>query len=171
MTFAVEVNGRIRTVAIERTPREGQFRVSVDGHVHLIEAARVGASGLSLIVPEKGRASHDVEVLEGPATGEMTVRVGHDSFRAVVNGRRAVRADAGEHGVSGEQRIVSPMPGRVLRVMAAEGDQIGAGQPLIVVEAMKMENEFRSPKSGRVKHIGVREGMAVEAGRLLAIVE
>ena len=63
------------------------------------------------------------------------------------------------------------MPGRVLRVLVAPGDEVDFRQPLIVVEAMKMENELSSPKAGRVKQVPVAVGESVEAGRLLVVVE
>jgi biotin carboxyl carrier protein len=62
------------------------------------------------------------------------------------------------------------MPGRVVRVLVAKDEEVGAGQGLVVVEAMKMENEIRSPRAGRVQELAVREGQAVEAGALLAVV-
>ena len=71
----------------------------------------------------------------------------------------------------GEQRIVAPMPGRVVRVLAQPGDEVELRQPLIVVEAMKMENELRAPKAGRVKEVAVEPGASVEAGRLLIVIE
>ena len=63
------------------------------------------------------------------------------------------------------------MPGRVVRVLVAPGDEVAARQPVVVVEAMKMENELRSPKAGRVKDVAVTEGASVEAGRVLVVVE
>jgi biotin carboxyl carrier protein len=92
------------------------------------------------------------------------------TVRATVNGRR-VRRGSETAGAEGEQRLNAPMPGRVLRVLAAPGDEVALRQPLIVVEAMKMENELGSPKAGRVKDVLVSEGQSVEAGRLLVVVE
>ena len=63
------------------------------------------------------------------------------------------------------------MPGRVVRVLVAAGDDVQARQPVVVVEAMKMENELRSPKSGRVKDVAVSAGASVEAGRVLMVIE
>ena len=63
------------------------------------------------------------------------------------------------------------MPGKVLRVLVKPGDEVQLRQPLVVVEAMKMENELTSPKAGRVKDVAVKEGVSVEAGRLLVVVE
>ena len=63
------------------------------------------------------------------------------------------------------------MPGRIVRVLVRAGDTVAAGQPLVVVEAMKMENELKSLKAGRVKEVSVGEGTSIEAGRLLVVVE
>ena len=90
----------------------------------------------------------------------------------VVNGRRTGRASAdGGTAARGEQTIVAPMPGRVARLLVSSGDEVTARQPVVVVEAMKMENELRSPKAGRVREIAVMAGESVEAGRVLAVIE
>ena len=70
----------------------------------------------------------------------------------------------------GPARLTAPMPGRVVRVLEAPGAEVAAGQGLVVIEAMKMENELVSPRAGRVLEVAVREGQAVEAGALLALV-
>jgi biotin carboxyl carrier protein len=62
------------------------------------------------------------------------------------------------------------MPGRVVRVLVGEGDEVAPGQGLVVIEAMKMENELKSPRPGRVREVAVGEGQAVEAGALLVVV-
>ena len=80
--------------------------------------------------------------------------------------------DAGPlpRGPQGPARLTAPMPGRVVRVLAEKGAAVAAGQGLVVIEAMKMENELASPRAGRVLEVAVREGQAVEAGALLALV-
>jgi biotin carboxyl carrier protein len=77
----------------------------------------------------------------------------------------------GPAGVVGRQTLKAPMPGKVVRVLVSEGDEVSAGQGIVVVEAMKMQNEVQSPKAGHVLTIGVREGAAVSAGDVLAVVE
>ena len=84
--------------------------------------------------------------------------------------RRLVRA-RGAVEAAGRQKIVSPMPGKVVRVLVSEGEPVAAGQGVLVVEAMKMQNEIRSPKAGRVAAILVAEGAAVAGGQALAEVE
>ena len=70
----------------------------------------------------------------------------------------------------GRQQIAAPMPGKVVRLLAKAGDAVEAGQGLLVVEAMKMQNEIRSPKSGTVERVLVTEGQAVNAGEVLCVV-
>jgi biotin carboxyl carrier protein len=102
----------------------------------------------------------------------VLVTLGGRTIQATVNGRRTRRAAAeGGGGHDGEQSVVAPMPGRVVRVLVAAGDPVELRQSVVVVEAMKMENELRSPKKGRVKSIGVTPGTSVEAGRVLVVVE
>jgi biotin carboxyl carrier protein len=67
--------------------------------------------------------------------------------------------------------VLAPMPGRVVRVLVAPGDEVAAKQGVVVVEAMKMENELRSPKAGRVKEVMVTPGTSVDAGRVLVVIE
>lgn len=181
MTFEIEVNGRTRAVSVERLKHDGSFRVTVDGTPHLVDAVRVDGGALSFIQldgeqseqsserAKAGGRSHRVAVTEG-ASGELTLTQADGPVRAIVNGRRSRRG--GEvAGAAGEQRIVAPMPGKVLRVLVQPGQDVAARQPLVVVEAMKMENELSSPRAGRVKDVAAVEGQSVEAGRVLIIVE
>ena len=173
MILEVEVNGRTRTVSVERAAREGgQFGVTIDGRVRAVDACPVDASTLSLILLDAGGASHEVGLIESDVPGELIVWTSEGPLRAVVNGGRSRRVDSDSSaGLPGEQRVVAPMPGKVVRVLVAPGAEIKARQGLVVVEAMKMENELTSPRAGRIKQIAVEEGMSVEAGRLLAVIE
>lgn len=188
MTFEIEVGGRMRTVSVERLKRDGgagmAFRVIIDGTPHLVDAVRADGGALSFIElegepaarssdqpdpPKAGGKSHRVSVTEG-AAGELTLTQADGLVRATVNGRRSRRG--GEvAGAAGEQRILAPMPGKVLRVLVQPGQDVAARQPLVVVEAMKMENELSSPRAGRVKDVPAVEGQSVEAGRVLIVVE
>ncbi len=171
MTFEIELNGRTHAVSIERVgSNPHHYRVTVDGVPRLVDAVRVDEGLLSLILSDGDGASHQVAVTESGTAGEQTVILPEGALTVVVNGRRARRGgDAA--GLAGEQRIVAPMPGKVLRVLARAGDSVTLRQPLVVIEAMKMENELGSPKAGRVREVSVTEGQSVEAGRLLVVVE
>ena len=173
MKFQFDIADRGRTVEVQR--QTGGYRVAVDGRVRLVDAVRVGPQTWSLIVrhPESGEVS-SVEATVVPQNGNGAVDVYIDGHRITVAqrtglGRRA-RAAEGAHG-AGPQRVTAPMPGKVIRVLVAAGDEVHPRQGLVVVEAMKMENELRAARAGRVKEIFVQEGQSVEAGAVLAVVE
>ena len=171
MTFEIELNGRGRTVSIERDGH-ARYRVTVDGVATVVDAQRTGDSGVTLLFPGEAHEGVTIQFAPGQAAGEMLAYLGGRNLAVSVNGRRTGRAaaDAGT-GAHGEQRIVAPMPGRVVRVLVAPGDEVERRQAVVVVEAMKMENELRSPKAGRVKDVAVTPGTSVEAGRVLVVIE
>jgi len=161
MEYAIEIAGRTRHVAITRTA--STLTVSIDGKALDVNPVSVNAQTLSLLI---GHRSYEV-TLAPDATGQLLVRVGSTPVVVTPNGRRrwGRSADAG----SGPQRIVAPMPGKVVRVLVKAGDAVQARQPLIVVEAMKMENELRAARAGTVAELHAREGSSVDAGALLAV--
>jgi acetyl/propionyl-CoA carboxylase alpha subunit len=171
MTFQVEINGRSRTLSVERTGR-GRYRVTIDGRPREIDAARVGGFGLSLLLDGERGVSREVQVAPVGTAGELLVRLDGRTVTATMNGRRTGRAAADASAQSpGDQPVVAPMPGRIVRVLVARGDTVAARQAVVVVEAMKMENELRAPKDGRVKEVAVEPGASVEAGRVLVVIE
>jgi len=100
----------------------------------------------------------------------MRVLIGSRLFTTRIIDRKH-RGSSVEHTIEGRQSLVAPMPGRVVRVLLRAGDDVAAGEGVIVVEAMKMQNEIKSPKSGRVVEIRVVEGATVNANQVLAVVE
>lgn len=173
MTFEVELNGKTRVISLERDPAvEGRFRATVDGVTASVDARRTGGYGVSMLFPDASHASGVVQLAPGHGPGELLAAIGGRTLAVTVNGRRMGRGAADTGGAApGEQRVSSPMPGRVVRVLVAPGDSVQVRQPVIVVEAMKMENELRSPKAGRVKEVAVAAGTPVEAGRVLVVIE
>ena len=122
-------------------------------------------------VPGTRVAWAEVAVTPSGATAEVLVTFRGRLAAVTVNGRRTgPAADTGRQA-HGEQPVVAPMPGRVVRVLVAPGDEVAARQGVVVVEAMKMENELRAPKKGRVKDVSVSPGTSVEAGRVLVVIE
>jgi biotin carboxyl carrier protein len=173
VTFEVDVNGRTRAVGVERVAGSGHYRVTVDGRVHLLEVARIGDYGLSVLVEgETAPLSREIHVVPSGARGEVLITLDGRTVAGSVNARRTGRAavDARDHA-HGEQKVVAPMPGRIVRVLVEAGDEVAARQAIVVIEAMKMENELRSPKAGRVKEVAVTGGASVEAGRTLVVIE
>ena len=116
--------------------------------------------------------SYEVSVERGP-NGERVVHVnGRAVPVSIVDPRaRLTRKTGAAPAGAGRRSIVSPMPGRVVKVMVQAGDAVAAHQGLVVIEAMKMENELRAPHAGRVTEVKVADGMSVEANAVLVTLE
>ncbi len=176
MRIEIEVNGRARDVTVEPDAAgPGRMRVSWDGTTHRIDARVVERDRhgvlLSLVRLGGDAASRQVRCVAAGRNGLTAVHLGDAVVEAVINGRRVAGGDAAGDAAGGASRLTAPMPGKVVRVLVAPGDRVEARQPLVVVEAMKMENELAAPKAGVVAEVPVTEGMSVEAGRLLAAIE
>ena len=168
MKFDVEVAGRLCTVVVERLAETGRFHVLIDGRVHDLEARHTDL-GLSILFSDGNRS---VDAAATPHNGgEWLVQLPHVDVPVVVDRQRHARGGQRTAGGAGQQRVTAPMPGRVLRVLVKPGDEVAHRQGLVVVEAMKMENELTAPKAGKVTEVAVTEGMSVEAGRLLVVIE
>jgi len=171
MTFDIEVNGRSRSVTVERV-RPGRFRVAIDGVAAVVDAERIGDFGISLVFPDGDRASGDVQLAPMSDAGDRLAVWRGAAVAVAMNGRRASLGSAAAGGrPHGEQKVSAPMPGRIVRVLVAEGDIVEARQPVVVIEAMKMENELRSPVAGRVREVSAAAGASVDAGRVLVVID
>ena len=177
MQFEVEVNGRSTTVTVNR--RESRFSVALADREWLVDAAAVGPHTLSLLIERAGATPADTGVVESrevslaqdPVTGQLVAGLGAVSIVVGLNSRRRWgRKDETGQSATGPQRIVAPMPGKIVRVLATVGDNVGHRQPVVVIEAMKMENELRATRDGVLTEILVREGQSVDAGTVLAII-
>jgi len=171
--YEIEAGGRMREVVVTRAAGAG-FAVTVDRRTFDVDAARVDAHTLSLIVDgsrEKGSVARVVHVGGDASSGRLTVHVGGVPVAVTVNGRRhwGRRADTGGDA-AGPQRIAAPMPGKIVRLLVQAGDAVSARQPLVVVEAMKMENELRASRAGTVAEVHTQEGASVEGGALLIVI-
>ena len=167
MHYEVEVNGRVRQVAVHRTGNT--FDVTVDSRSWRIDAAHIDATTMSLLV-DPGAHSYDIGFASDPATNLLYVRVGTTHIPVSLNGRRRRHDDAG-HAGAGPQRIVAPMPGKVVRVLVKPGEAVRARQTVVVIEAMKMENELKAGRDGTIGELNAREGASVDAGALLVVIQ
>jgi biotin carboxyl carrier protein len=166
MRFEVLICGETRIVELERTAFA--WSVLLDGQKVAADVAEIDTRTLSILLNGE---SHEIRVtsLSG---GALKVQTGLHEFTAEVTDPRAWRGGRrGGAEAEGRQQIVAPMPGKVIRVLVGAGEKVEAGQGVMVVEAMKMQNEIRSPKSGTVERVLVEEGQAVNAGEVLAWVE
>lgn len=162
MKLIVERDGRERLIVIE--PEGAGYTAHVEGR-RLHAEGRIGSEMRVLL---DGRAIEAGVRREG---AEVIVETGGRAYafrvrdaRAPKLGRRGAAADTSR----GE--LHAPMPGLVVEVLARVGDEVDAGRPLVVVEAMKMQNAFVAPLSGRITRIDVKPGMPVESGQLLLLV-
>ena len=167
MAFIAKLGEQSFEVEIEETG-ESFYRVSVDGNEFLVDGKKTGRTNYSLIVDSR---SFEIEV-------DNT----DDEYRVLVDGRnyhihlvdeRRMRIGSANAGVElqGRQNVSVPMPGKIVAVLVGVGDAVDKGQGLVIVEAMKMENEVRSPIAGEVKEIKVKAGDTVEGGAVLLVVE
>ena len=176
MICDVEINGRIRRAEVQRQGRG--FVVAVDGRKQAADVTVLnGVWSLILSDPpgpgqHRDRRSYEIAIEERPA-GELSVHVNglHVSV-GVAAGRGAwARRGYDAGGGKGPQKLLAPMPGKVVKVMVKPGDAVVDRQGVVVVEAMKMENELRAPKAGTVAEVRTAEGASVEAGAVLIVVE
>jgi len=165
--YEVEVGGRVRQVVVHRTGNA--FDVTVDGRSWRIDAAQVDTHRMSLVVGDAA-ASYDIGFAHDAATSLLYVRVGNTEVPVALNGRRRRHDDGGPVG-AGPQRIVAPMPGRIVRVGVTPGEAVRARQTVVVIEAMKMENELRAGRDGVVGELHAQEGASVDAGALLVVIQ
>ena len=176
MIFEINVGDKLRTVGIVR--KGGLLHVDLDGRVHIVDARRVSDSIVSMLVQLDGAStpsrSIDAAFASLPVAGDYDVhldgRIIPVQIRPAGSFRRQKKDGPGAPA-TGPQRVTSPMPGKVVRVLVKPGDDVKGRQGLVVVEAMKMENELRAARDGRVRDVAVVEGQSVDAGAVLLIVE
>ncbi len=166
MKYEVLIDGHLHQVQLERAHKG--FECTVDGETFTLDVAMTARDVLSII--HNGR-NYEAK-REYSLMGETHIIVGSERFFAEVRDPRSLRSRRAAAGAeAGPAKILAPMPGKIVRLLVAEGDQVEAGQGLVVVEAMKMQNEIKTTKNGKVTRIAVGEASAVNAGDLLAIVE
>ncbi len=162
MKYIVDLNNERREVVVT-----GET-VTVDGHGVLANVEEIEGTPVRIVTI--GSEVHRVVVRKGSTRGAYTLWVGGFRFdgEALDERTRAIRdISAVSAKASGPAPVVAPMPGLIVRVSVAVGDQVQAGQGVVVMEAMKMENELRAAASGTVKSINVEPGKAVEKGTVL----
>ena len=166
MRYTAIADGDERSVEV--TPTGHGYRVSVGGEVLDVDAVHLQGLALSLVV---GTRSYRCDIDPGRDGGVAVLVNDHLHRLEILDERRLrMRRASGKFSLEGPQRVDAPMPGKVVRVLVKPGDEVQEGQGLVVVEAMKMENELKSPKAGKVTELHAVEGAAVEAGAKLAVV-
>jgi biotin carboxyl carrier protein len=165
MRYWVTIEGQAREIDVQITP-DGTVVASMDGNPLDVDALRV-PGGVSVRIDGRmydiavGGREEARDVVAG--SRRATVQIENERVRS-----RAKKSGAAGHG---QKEIRAPMPGRVVKILVSEGDEVAAHQPVIVVEAMKMENELRAAAAAKVQRIAVTEGQTVEGNVVLIIFE
>ena len=163
MKFAAKVGDTVHEIVVARL--DGTYIVTLDGVEHFVDARKLEADFYSILYEGK---SYEVSVESaGP---KYVVRHGaEEQVVELADAARSGREELRKRG--GPESIDSVMPGKVVRVLVTPGDEVRAGQGLVVVEAMKMENEIGAPRAGRVRSVDVSPGQNVETGARLAVLD
>lgn len=167
MIYDVTIDGTLFRLELDLDRAAGHWRCLLEGRQVEIDAVLAQPDVLSVLIEGK------VYRIRCERLGsDLRIWVGDQPYAAEVSDPRSLRSrkargDAGK----GPRHLVAPMPGKVVRFLVGENSPVEAGQGVVVVEAMKMQNEIKSPKKGIVLKLSVSEGAAVNAGDVLAIVE
>jgi acetyl/propionyl-CoA carboxylase alpha subunit len=163
VTVWLEVGGKRRRVEVPVGADDGTVHCLLDGEVVVVDVSVLRPGVMSLVVA--GRQYRCV--LDGDG-----VVIGGRRFAFEVEDPRSLQGRRGAGvGAEGPRAVKAPMPGRVVRLLVEAGEEVAEGQGIVVIEAMKMQNELKSPKAGRVARVAAIVGDTVGSGDVLAIVE
>jgi len=165
MNYEVVIGKETFKVELRRAPDGKAWECRVNGSPVELDARASEPGVLSLLV-----GGRSYEIRNDAGAGEIAV--GPRRYAVEVRDPRSLKSrKAAGAGDDGPKKITAPMPGKVVRILVAEGAAVEAGEGVIVIEAMKMQNELKSPKKGVVKKMSAVEGATVNAGDALAVVE
>ena len=164
MTYDVNIDGKNYRLELERV--DGRWACRVDGRTVEIDAVLARRDVLSILIDGKA-----YEIKRERTAVDMHLWVGSVRYAAQLRDPRSLRSRTAADDGKGPRKLLAPMPGKIVRVLVAESAEVEAGQGIVVVEAMKMQNEIKSPKKGVVRKLVAAEGAAVNAGDVLAVVE
>jgi len=165
MFYDVTIDGK--SYRLELTRQNEGWHCRLDGHEVQIDAVLTRPDVLSLLI--EGKA---YEVKRERTATDMLLCVGSARYAVGLRDPRSLQSRKDGAGYAkGPRKLIAPMPGKVVRVLAPANSEVNEGQGVIVVEAMKMQNEIKSPKKGIVQKVLVTVGVNVNAGDVLAIVE
>jgi len=147
-----------------------QVKLSIDGRVYNADIMQVGNGLYSIIIDGQ---SFSIEMIEGDTPKHYVLNTFYKSFNVEIIDaeKRYQRSRLKGSAIGGENNISSPMPGKVVSIPVKIGQEVEAGQPVIIISAMKMESEIKVKNPGKVKEIRVKEGAVIDAHQILMIIE
>ncbi len=166
MRFNLEIDGRSRKVDVDLADSPGQWRIRVDGQAVDADAHLLRPGVLSLLIGGKS-----YRVVLDPDPADPALHIGAQRVPYRIDDPRSARSRRRQAKSDGPVALKASMPGRVVRLLVEKGATVAAHQGVLVVEAMKMQNEIKSPRDGRVSGFRVAAGDTVAAGDVLAIIE
>jgi biotin carboxyl carrier protein len=174
MKLELEIDGQTRKVDIAPDATPGQWRIQIDGETIAADACLLRPGVLSLLI--HGQAHRvvldaDLAAAANSDAPDPALHLGAHRIEWQTDDPRSFRRRRRHAGTDGPITLKASMPGRVVRVLIAKGDTVAAHQSVLVLEAMKMQNEIKSPKEGRVIDLRVAPGDTVTSGQILAIIE
>jgi biotin carboxyl carrier protein len=164
MLYDVTIDGK--NYRLDLTHADGRWSCRLDGRDMEVDAVLARPDVLSLRI---GNLAYEVK--SERVANDLHLWVGSTRFAVEVRDPRSLRGRTRAADAHGPKKVVAPMPGKVVRLLVREGDEVEPGAGVAVVEAMKMQNEIKSPKKGTIQKILASEGATVNAGDVLAIVE
>jgi biotin carboxyl carrier protein len=167
MRYNIGIADKTYRLDLEKAAEQDRWLCRLDGREITVDATAIDANTISVVID--GRS---FEIRREKAGDTQRILLQGSPYDVTLQDQRSLksRKRAGARA-SGTLRVTATMPGKVVRVLAKEGDSLEAGSGIVVVEAMKMQNEIRSPREGMLKQLLAREGMNVNAGDVLAVLE
>ncbi|MBS1851290.1 MAG: hypothetical protein JST79_10290 [Acidobacteria bacterium] len=165
MIYDVTIEGKDYRLELEHVG--GKWQCKLDGEEVAVDAVLARPNVVSLLIAGKA-----YEIKRERSADGLHLWVGSTRYTAEVRDPRSLQGRKARSGADhGPKKVIAPMPGKVVRILVQEKAEVKAGQGILVVEAMKMQNEIKSPKNGVLQRLMVSEGASLNAGDVLAIVE
>ena len=167
MAYIATLGDQTHTIEVQELEADHVYRIVIDGKERIVDGRQLSAHMYSLLVEDQ---SFTIDVTE--KDDQYTVSCEGKTFQfSLLDERRALRPGEGGSSGVGDTEVRSLMPGKIVEILVSVGDEVGQDQGVLIMEAMKMENEVRASTAGTVTAILVAEGQAVEAGELLLELE
>ncbi|MDP4289793.1 MAG: biotin/lipoyl-containing protein [Bacteroidota bacterium] len=169
MSLEFSIDGRKPEVKLIES-KGSRVKISIDGRVYDADIVKFGNGLYSIIIDGQ---SFSIEMIEEDTPKHYVLNTFYKSFNVEIIDaeKRYQRSRLKGSKIGGENNISSPMPGKVVGIPVKVGQKVEAGQPVIIISAMKMESELKVKNAGKVKEIRVKEGAVIDANQILMIIE